>query len=104
MGWLCTDIWQITSTSFNGKLTFEEKNIKHKLFNFRVVEFASYSDMKRALDKLDETEINGRKIRLVEDKPRRSRRYGKPDVPMIYDKEYYDTHILSSYHLSLNTY
>lgn len=82
----------------------KKKNIKHKLFNFRVVEFASYSDMKRALDKLDETEINGRKIRLVEDKPRRSRRYGKPDVPMIYDKEYYDTHILSSYHLSLNTY
>lgn len=60
--------------------------------------------MKRALDKLDETEINGRKIRLVEDKPRRSRRYGKPDVHVliIYDKEYYDTLILSSYHKSLN--
>lgn len=54
--------------------------------------------MKRALDKLDETEINGRKIRLVEDKPRRSRRYGKPDVLIIYDKEYYDTLILSFYH------
>lgn len=62
---------------FYGKLIFEEKNIKYKLFNFRVVEFVFYFDMKRVLDKLDETEINGRKIRLVEDKLRRSRRYGK---------------------------
>uniref|UniRef100_A0A2I3GER1 RRM domain-containing protein n=1 Tax=Nomascus leucogenys TaxID=61853 RepID=A0A2I3GER1_NOMLE len=39
-----------------------------------VIEFRSYSDMKRALDKLDGTEINGRSIRLIEDKPRTSHR------------------------------
>lgn len=60
--------------------------------------------MKRVLDKLDETEINGRKIRLVEDKLRRSRRYGKLDVSMIYDKEYYDIYILFFYYLLLNIY
>lgn len=60
--------------------------------------------MKRVLDKLDETEINGRKIRLVEDKLRRSRRYGKLDVSMIYDKEYYDVYILFFYYLLLNIY
>lgn len=40
----------------------------------RIVEFASYSDMKNAVSKLDGTEINGRKIKLVEDKPKRSSR------------------------------
>lgn len=60
--------------------------------------------MKRVLDKLDEMEINGRKIRLVEDKLRRSRRYGKLDVSMIYDKEYYDIYILFFYYLLLNIY
>lgn len=39
----------------------------------RVVEFATLSDMKNALDKLDDTELNGRRIRLVEDR-RHSRR------------------------------
>lgn len=38
-----------------------------------VVEFASYDDMKSALDKLDGTELNGRKIKLIED--RKSHRY-----------------------------
>jgi len=33
-----------------------------------VVEFASYSDLKTALDKLDDTELNGRRIRLLEDR------------------------------------
>jgi arginine/serine-rich splicing factor 4/5/6 len=42
-------------------------------FFFSTVEFSSYSDMKNALEKLDDTEINGRRIKLVEDK-RRSRR------------------------------
>lgn len=37
---------------------------------FRVVEFASSSDMKTAIEKLDDTELNGRRIRLVEDKRR----------------------------------
>jgi len=30
--------------------------------------------MKRAMEKLDGTEINGRKIRMVEDRPSRRRR------------------------------
>lgn len=34
---------------------------------YRVVEFASYSDMKSALEKLDGTELNGRRIKLIED-------------------------------------
>lgn len=32
----------------------------------RVVEFASYSDLKNALEKLSGKEINGRKIKLIE--------------------------------------
>ncbi|XP_070694267.1 serine/arginine-rich splicing factor 6-like isoform X1 [Pempheris klunzingeri] len=43
--------------------------------NEGVIEFRSRSDMKRALEKLDGTDINGRKIRLVEDKSRRRRSY-----------------------------
>ncbi|XP_023117086.1 serine/arginine-rich splicing factor 6-like [Amphiprion ocellaris] len=43
--------------------------------NEGVIEFRSRSDMKRALEKLDGTDINGRKIRLVEDKPRHRRSY-----------------------------
>ena len=38
-----------------------------------IIEFATYSDMKNALDKLDNTEINGRRIKLVEDRPKRRR-------------------------------
>ncbi|XP_071190665.1 serine/arginine-rich splicing factor 6-like [Salvelinus alpinus] len=41
--------------------------------NERVIEFRSSSDMRRALDKLYSTDINERKICLVEDKPRRRR-------------------------------
>lgn len=33
-----------------------------------VVEFASLSDMKTAIEKLDDTELNGRRVRLVEDR------------------------------------
>jgi len=39
-----------------------------------VVEFASYSEMRRAIDKLDNTELNGRNIRLTEDKSSSSKR------------------------------
>lgn len=35
------------------------------VFN-RVVEFASYSDLKNALEKLSGKEMNGRKIKLIE--------------------------------------
>lgn len=41
---------------------------------YRVVEFATYSDMKAALDKLDDTELGGKRIRIEEDKPRSRRR------------------------------
>lgn len=37
-------------------------------FLYSVVEFASLSDMKTAIEKLDDTELNGRRIRLVEDR------------------------------------
>lgn len=32
-----------------------------------IVEFASYSDMQRAIDRLDDTELMGRRIKLVDD-------------------------------------
>lgn len=37
---------------------------------FRVVEFASSADMRTAIEKLDDTDLSGRRIRLVEDKRR----------------------------------
>jgi len=41
-----------------------------------IVEFATYGDMKNAITKLDDTEINGRRIRIVEQKSRgRRQRY-----------------------------
>ncbi|KAJ8928204.1 hypothetical protein NQ314_019267 [Rhamnusium bicolor] len=45
--------------------------------NEGVVEFASYNDMKNAIEKLDDTEINGRRIRIVEDK--RASKKGRPE-------------------------
>lgn len=33
---------------------------------FSVVEFATHSDMRAAIEKLDGTELNGRRIRLIE--------------------------------------
>ena len=38
----------------------------------RIIEFQSYSDMKNALERLDDTEINGRRIKLVEDRSKGS--------------------------------
>ncbi|BFZ11918.1 hypothetical protein BsWGS_14956 [Bradybaena similaris] len=55
-----------------GEVTYADAHKKHK--NEGVIEFASSSDMRNAIEKLDGTEINGRKIRLVEDKPRRRSR------------------------------
>lgn len=40
------------------------------LFENRVVEFASRSDMKNAISKLDGTELNGRKLKIFEDRRR----------------------------------
>ncbi|NXL53066.1 SRSF6 factor, partial [Podilymbus podiceps] len=47
-----------------GEVTYADAHKERT--NEGVIEFRSYLDMKRALDKLDGTEINGRKIRLVE--------------------------------------
>ena len=57
-----------------GEVTYADTNKGRR--NEGVIEFRLYSDMKRALEKLDGTEVNGRKIRLIEDRPgaRRSRR------------------------------
>lgn len=40
--------------------------ITWKKFFCRVVEFASYGDLKNAIEKLSGKEINGRKIKLIE--------------------------------------
>lgn len=55
-----------------GEVTYADAHKHHR--NEGVVEFASYSDMKNALEKLDDTEINGRRIRLVEHKSSRHSR------------------------------
>ncbi|KAG7283041.1 hypothetical protein CRUP_012934 [Coryphaenoides rupestris] len=54
-----------------GEVTFADAH-RPKL-NEGVVEFASYSDLKNALEKLSGKEINGRKIKLVEAAKKRSR-------------------------------
>lgn len=60
-----------------GEVTYADAHKGRK--NEGVIEFKSYSDMKRALEKLDGTEVNGRKIRLMEDRPgsRRRRSYSR---------------------------
>jgi arginine/serine-rich splicing factor 4/5/6 len=55
-----------------GEVTYADAHKINK--NEGAVEFATYSEMKRALDKLDNTELNGRRIRLREDKSRCKRR------------------------------
>ncbi|KAK2705633.1 serine-arginine protein 55-like [Artemia franciscana] len=49
-----------------GEVTFADAHRKRK--NEGVVDFATRSDMKNALDSLDDTELFGRRIRLVEDR------------------------------------
>lgn len=44
----------------------KHNSLPHPIFS--VVEFASLSDMKTAIEKLDDTELNGRRVRLVEDR------------------------------------
>lgn len=44
-----------------------DKFFSHTPF-YSVVEFANFSDMKNAIEKLQDQEFNGRKIHLVEDK------------------------------------
>lgn len=52
-----------------GEVTYADAHKQHR--NEGVVEFASYSDLKTAIEKLDNTELNGRRIKLVEDKDAR---------------------------------
>ncbi|XP_064784852.1 serine and arginine rich splicing factor 5a isoform X1 [Oncorhynchus masou masou] len=53
-----------------GEVTFVDAHRTNK--NEGVVEFASHSDMKNAIDKLDGTDLNGRKLKLSEDRKNRS--------------------------------
>lgn len=55
-----------------GEVTYADTHKGRR--NEGVIEFRLYSDMKRALEKLDGTEVNGRKIRLIEDRPGAKRR------------------------------
>lgn len=50
------------SLSGNARITV----VSLMFFFNRVVEFASYSDLKNALEKLSGKEMNGRKIKLIE--------------------------------------
>ncbi|XP_030624142.1 serine and arginine rich splicing factor 6a isoform X3 [Chanos chanos] len=54
-----------------GEVTYADAHKERT--NEGVIEFRTHSDMRRALEKLDGTDINGRKIRLIEDNRRRSR-------------------------------
>jgi len=54
-----------------GEVTYADAHKTRR--NEGVVEFASSSDMKRALEKLDDTEINGRRIKLILDRDSDSR-------------------------------
>jgi len=56
-----------------GEVTYADAHKQRR--NEGVVEFASLSDMKTAIEKLDDTELNGRRIRLIED--RRGGRAGR---------------------------
>ncbi|XP_061913549.1 serine and arginine rich splicing factor 6b isoform X2 [Entelurus aequoreus] len=56
-----------------GEVTYADAHKERA--NEGVIEFRNKSDMKHAIDKFDGMEINGRKIRLVEDRPRRRRSY-----------------------------
>jgi len=53
-----------------GEVTYADAH-KHRQ-NEGVVDFSSFDDMKRAIEKMDNTEINGRRIRLIEDTSHRS--------------------------------
>lgn len=54
-----------------GEVTYADAHRTRK--NEGCVEFSSYKDLQRAIDKLDGTELNGRRIKLFEDRRGRSR-------------------------------
>ncbi|XP_070492425.1 serine-arginine protein 55-like [Chironomus tepperi] len=55
-----------------GEVTYADAHKQNR--NEGVVEFATLKDMKKAIEKLDDTELNGRRIRLVEHTRRGGRR------------------------------
>lgn len=55
-----------------GEVTYADAHKRER--NMGIVDFNSHSDMKNAIEKLDGSEMHGRRIRLVEDKARTSRR------------------------------
>ncbi|XP_026472969.1 serine-arginine protein 55-like isoform X2 [Ctenocephalides felis] len=55
-----------------GEVTYADAHKQRR--NEGVVEFATLADMKTAIEKLDDTDLNGRRIRLIEDRRRGSRR------------------------------
>jgi len=54
-----------------GEVCYADAHKNHK--GEGVVEFANQEDLRNAMDKLDGTELNGRKIKLIESKRRRRR-------------------------------
>jgi arginine/serine-rich splicing factor 4/5/6 len=54
-----------------GEVTYADAHKQHR--NEGVVEFSTRSDMHNAIDKLNGTELSGRKIKIVEDRHRRRR-------------------------------
>jgi len=62
-----------------GEVTYADAHRERK--NEGVVEFASYSEMKRAMDKLDGSEMGGRRIRLLEDKSKSRKRHSRSRSP-----------------------
>ena len=50
-----------------GEVSYAEAH--QKATNEGIVDFVSYDDMKSAIDKLDNSELNGRKIRMIEENP-----------------------------------
>ncbi|CAH0559159.1 unnamed protein product [Brassicogethes aeneus] len=55
-----------------GEVAYADAHNIHR--NEGIVEFTSYDDMKYAIEKLDNTDLNGRKIRLTEDVKAKSKR------------------------------
>jgi len=45
------------------------------MYVYSVVEFATLGDMKNAITKMNNTDLNGKKIRLTEDRGRRGGRH-----------------------------
>ena len=48
-----------------GEVTYADAHKSRK--NEGVVEFSRYDDVQNAIDKLDDTELNGRRIKIIDD-------------------------------------